>query len=230
LRHMASRSALDIDGMGEKLVDQLVERKIVRRLSDLFGLDASRLGELDRMGEKSASNLVASLEVARSTTFSRFLVGLGVRHVGTTVAELLASHFGDLDPLVKTTAAELAEVEGVGPVIAQSVESFFADPRNRAEASRLLELGVRWEPQKPKPRGSEGPLAGKTFVLTGTLPTLARDVARQRIEAAGGRVAGSVSKKTDYLVAGSAPGSKLTKAESLKIRVLDESELEELLS
>ena len=226
---MASRSALDIDGMGEKLVDQLVERKIVQRLSDLFALDAAQLGLLERMGEKSASNLVASLENARATTFSRFLVGLGIRHVGTTVAELLASHLGDLGPLLESSAQDLAEVEGIGPVIAESVASFFADPRNRAEAQRLLELGVRWEAKKPRPRKTEGPLAGKTFVLTGTLPNLTRDEARQRIEAAGGRVTGSVSKKTDYLVAGSAPGSKRAKAESLNIPVLGEPELEELL-
>jgi len=230
LRHLASRGSLDIDGLGEKLVDQLVEQKIVQRISDVFTVDAAKLDGLDRMGEKSAQNLLASLERAQQTTLSRFLLALGIRHVGSTVAQLIASHFGDLDPLLKASSEELAEIDGVGPVIAESVERFFADPHNLEEVLRLRELGVRWPVTAPTKRDPTGPLVGKTFVLTGTLPTLKREDARQRIESAGGRVTGSVSKKTDYLVAGANPGSKLTKAQDLEVPVLGEEELEELLS
>ncbi len=224
LRHMAGRGALDIDGLGEKLIDQLVERGRVTRLSDLFTLDADTLAGLDRMGEKSAANLVASLERSRDTTLARFLIALGIRHVGETVAELLAASFGDLDPLIASDAETLAAVDGVGPIIAESVARFFADDRNRAEVDRLRELGVRWPPVEVVARGS-GPLEGKTFVLTGTLPNLKRSEAKARIEAAGGKVTGSVSKKTDYLVAGADPGSKRRKAEELEVEVIDEAAL-----
>ena len=230
LRHLASRTALDVDGLGEKLIDQLVEKNQVGRLSDILDLDAEQLSGLERMGQKSADNLVASLEKARQTTLPRFLIALGMRHVGTTVAELLAAHFGDLDPLMQADAEALAGIDGVGPIIAESVARFFADDRNRAEVARLRELGVRWEATTPTSRPSDGPLSGKTFVLTGTLPNLKRDEAKQRIQEAGGRIVSSVSKKTDYLVAGSEPGSKLRKAKELEVPVLDEAELEKLLS
>ena len=182
------------------------------------------------MGDKSAANLVASLERARHTTLARFLIALSIRHVGATVAELLAGNFGDLDPLVAAPVESLAEVDGIGPVIAESVSSFFTDPRNQAEVARLRELGVRWEVAEPKPDASEGPLAGKKFVLTGTLPNLKRDDAKQRIESAGGRVIASVSKKTDYVVAGAEAGSKLKKAQELDIELLDEAKLLKLLA
>jgi DNA ligase (NAD+) len=228
LRHLASRGALDIDGLGEKIVEQLVDAGRVRRLSDLFDLDVETLAGLERMGEKSAANLVASLEKAAHTTLARFLIALGIRHVGETLAELLATHFGDLEPLARASAEQIAGIEGVGPTIAESVVRFFADERNRAEVERLRQLGVRWERAPASPVSSAGGLAGKTLVLTGTLG-ISRSQAKSRIEAAGGKVVGSVSKRTSYLVAGESPGSKVRKAEELGVPVLDEAELEALL-
>jgi DNA ligase (NAD+) len=229
LRHLAGRGALDIDGLGEKLIEQLVERGAVKRLSDLFRLGAEALGELERMGEKSARNLVAALDKARHTTLARFLVALGIRHVGETVAELLARHFGDLDGLLAATSEEIEAVPGVGPIIAESVAAFFADPRNRAEVKELRELGLAWEKTAPAPSRGEGPLAGKIFVLTGTLEGMTRGDAKQRIEAQGGKVTGTVSKKTSYVVAGAEPGSKLAAARDLGVAVLDQAAFEELL-
>jgi DNA ligase (NAD+) len=228
LRHLASRGALDVEGLGEKLVDQLVEQKLVRRLSDVFGLDRDTLAGLERMGEKSAENLLASIDRARATTFARFLVALGIRHVGESVAELLATHFGDLDALLAADREELEAVPGIGPTIAESVATFFADPRNREEVERLRRAGLRWE-RVARVRRGEGPLAGKTFVLTGTLAGMPRAEAKSRIEARGGKVAGSVSKKTDYVVAGAEPGSKLDRARELGVEVVDEARLRELL-
>ena len=229
LRHLASRGGLDIDGLGEKLIDQLVEQGLVRRLSDLFDLDAGTLAGLERMGEKSAAKLVASLEKARQTTLARFLIALGIRHVGETLAELLASHFGDLEPLASASAEQMAGIEGVGATIAESVARFFADEGNRAEVARLQQLGVCWEKAAPSSGPSDAILAGETFVLTGTLG-IPRSQAKSRIEAAGGRVVGSISKRTSYLVAGENPGSKLRKAEELGVPVLDETGLEALLA
>jgi len=230
LLHLASRGALDVEGLGEKLVHQLVERGLVKRLSDVFALDAETLEGLERMGEKSAANLVASLAKARRTTLWRLLVALGIRHVGETVAQLLARHFGDLDPLMQASREELEQVEGIGPTIAESVAAFFADPRNQAEVAQLRKLGVSFEKQAARgSRPEGGPLAGKTFVLTGTLEGMTRDEAKQRIEAQGGKVTGTVSKKTSYVVAGESPGSKLDKARELKVEVLDQAGLEALL-
>jgi DNA ligase (NAD+) len=220
LRHLASRGALDVEGLGEKLVDQLVEQGRVRRLSDLFALDADALAGLERMGTKSAANLVAGLERARDTTLARFLIALGIRHVGEGVADLLASRFGDLDPMLAASREEFVAIEGIGPTIAESLERFFADPRNREEIERLRELRVRWPAAEPR-SSLPGPLTGKTFVLTGTLEGLPRPVAKRQIEALGGKVTSAVSKKTDYVVAGADPGSKLTKAEKLGVPVLD---------
>ena len=228
LRHLAGRGALDVDGLGEKLIDQLVDAGHVKRLSDLFTIDEAMLLGLERMGEKSARNVVAALEKARDTTLPRFLIALGIRHVGATVADVLAAAFGDLDPILAAPRERLEAVDGVGPIIAESITAFFADERNRAEVARMRELGVRWPKEAPRKSG-EGPLAGKSFVLTGTLPDWTREEARERIEAAGGRVTSSVSKKTDYLVAGESPGSKLRKAESFEIPVLDQPALEKLL-
>jgi DNA ligase (NAD+) len=230
LLHLASRGALDVDGLGEKLVDQLVEKGVVRRLSDLFALDAGTLAALERMGEKSAANLVAALARARETTLPRFLVALGIPNVGETVAEVLAAHFGDLGALQEADAAALEAVPGIGPVIAQSVADFFADRRNRGEVARLRERGVRWPAVRRAARRAGGPLEGKTFVLTGTLPGMTRDEAKRRIEDAGGKVAGTVSKKTSYVVAGEEPGSKLRKAQELGVPVLGPEELEALLA
>jgi len=228
LLHLAQRGALDIEGLGEKLVDQLVEREHVRRLSDLFELDQETLVGLERMGEKSAENLLANLERARHTTLARFLVALGIRHVGETVADLLAAHFGDLEPLMAASREDLEGILGVGPTIAESVASFFADARNRKEVERLRACGLRWKREAPRRRG-EGPLAGKTFVLTGTLAGLPRAEAKSRIEARGGKVSGTVSKKTAYVVAGAEPGSKLERARELDVEVIDEAGLRALL-
>jgi DNA ligase (NAD+) len=229
LLHLAGRSALDIDGLGEKLVDQLVAGGHVQRVSDLYALDAETLLGLERMGEKSAANLRAALERSKDTTLARFLVALGIRHVGEGVAELLAAHFaGDLDALMAAPREELEQIEGIGPTIAESVVRFFADPRNRAEVARLRKLGVRWPRGERRARGA-GPLAGKTFVLTGGLASMTREAAKARIEAAGGKVTSSVSKKTDYVVAGEDPGSKLRRAQELGVAVLDEAGLLALL-
>ena len=229
VRHFASRGALDIEGLGEKLVQQLVAQRLVTRVSDVFRLDAATLADLERMGEKSAANRVAALERARQTTFARFLYALGIRHVGEGVAQLIADAFGgDLDALMGADQAQIDAIEGVGPTIAESVVRFFADERNRKEVADLLALGVSWPRAAPRRRG-EGPLAGKSFVLTGTLPSFTREEAKRRIEDAGGKVVASVSKKTSYVVAGAEPGSKLAKATELGVAVLDEGGLLELL-
>ncbi len=232
LRHLAGRGALDVDGLGEKLVDQLVEAGLVGRLSDLFRLDEARLVELERMGEKSAANLLEALERAKQTTLPRFLIALGIRHVGETVAELLAEAFGDLDPLMAADAEAIAAIPGIGPTIAESVARFLSDSANRREVGELRALGVRW-PAHEGPTSDENAgarsLDGLTFVLTGTL-SAPRGEFKKRIEAAGGRVVGSVSKKTSYLVAGEKAGSKLEKASALGVEVLDEAGIEALLA
>jgi DNA ligase (NAD+) len=228
LRHLASRSALDVDGLGEKLIEQLVDAGHVKRVSDVFALERATLVGLERMAEKSADNLLRALAAARETTLARLLVALGIRHVGEGVASLLAAHYGDLEPLMQASQEELEAIPGIGPTIAESVARFFSEPRNRHEVDRLRKLGVRWRAEAPR-RAREGPLAGKTLVLTGTLEGLTRDEARARIEAAGGRVATSVSKKTDYVVAGAEAGSKLRRAQELGIEVLDQAQLEKRL-
>jgi DNA ligase (NAD+) len=229
LRHLAGRGALDVEGLGEKLVDQLVERGLVKRLSDVFRLEAGALEGLERMGDKSAANLIASLESARETTLARFLIALGIRHVGEGVAELLARHFGDLPALRAATREELEQVPGIGPTIAESVARFFADRRNAAEVDRFLAAGLRWPAARPRAAAS-GPLAGKTFVLSGGLEGMTRSEAKERIEERGGRVASAVSKKTDYLVLGQEPGSKLAKARELGVEILDEPAFKRLLA
>lgn len=232
LRHLAGRGALDIDGLGQKLVDQLVEAELVTRLSDLFALELDQLAGLERMADKSANNLIASLERARQTTLPRFLIALGIRHVGATIAELLADHFGTVDGLLAAEEIEIAGIEGIGPIIAESVARFLKDASNREEIKRFGKLGVVIE-SMPSPelagnaKGSV-PLDDLIFVLTGTL-SQPRGEWKARIEAAGGKVTGSVSRKTSYVVAGSDPGSKVTKASKLGVEVLDEAGLADLL-
>jgi DNA ligase (NAD+) len=181
------------------------------------------------MGEKSAANLVASLERAKTTTLARFTIALGIRHVGEGVAELLAAHFGDLDPFFAASREELEAVEGVGPTIAESLAAFAADERNAAEIARMRKLGVNWPIAERAPAGGDA-LAGKSFVVTGTLTSMTRDEAKRRIRAQGGKVTGSASKKTDYVVIGTDPGSKATKARELEIEILDEAGLIQILS
>ena len=230
LKHLASRNALDIDGLGEKLVDQLVEAGLVRRLSDVFSLSEEALLDLERMGAKSATNLIAALERSRTTTLPRFLIALGIRHVGETIALLLADRFETLDGFLASTKDEIAAVEGVGPTIAESVSRFIADPNNREELARFGQLGLVLDTPAPRRTGDAAlVLTGLTFVLTGTL-SQARGHFKDQIESAGGKVTGSVSKKTDYVVAGEDPGSKVTKAKDLGVEVLDEAGLEALLN
>ncbi len=230
LWHFAQRRALDIDGLGEKIIDQLVEQNLVRTPADLFNLGFSTLAELDRFAEKSAQNLLDSLEKAKKTTLTRFIYALGIRHVGESTAKDLARHFGSLDPLMNASVDELLEVKDVGPVVAEAIHQFFAEEHNRTVIEQLRAPGkVTWPEGPPAPRAPQGVLAGKTVVLTGTLPSLSRDEAKELLEAAGAKVAGSVSKKTDYVVAGTEAGSKLAKAEELGIPVLDEDGMRKLL-
>ncbi len=226
LLHFAQRRALDIEGLGDKTVDQLVDGGFVKTLPDLFRLGVDDLAGLDRMGEKSAARLVAGLEASRQTTLARFLYGLGIRNVGETTAKDLARHFGQLDALMAASVEALQAVGDVGPIVAESVRTFFDQPHNVEVVEQLRAAGVRWpEKQGDAADRGPGPLAGKTFVLTGSLPTLSRDEAKDLIEAAGGKVSGSVSKKTHFVVAGEEPGSKLEKARELGVEVLDEAGL-----
>ena len=225
LVHFASRGALDVDGLGAKLVDQLVERELVRRPSDLFALDLETLTGLDRLAEKSASNLLDALERARDVDAARFLYALGIRHVGERVAVVFAEAYPDLDLLLAASAEELALVHEIGPTIAQTLRAFLDDASNREEFQRLRQLLRLRAPVAPS---RPGQLAGKTLVLTGTL-SAPRGEVRAMIVAAGGKVVGTVSKSTDFLVAGEKPGSKLEKARSLDVAVLDEDELAKLV-
>ena len=237
--HFAQRRALDIEGLGEKLVDQLVEGHIVRTLPDLYKLGVAKLAQLERMADKSAQNIVDALEKSKQTTLPRFLFGLGIRHVGETTAKDLARHFGQLGHKDDETKAgimnasldQLLAVNDVGPVVAQSIRTFFDQPHNAEVVEQLRAAGVTWAEHEPSAAADAAslPLYGKTFVLTGTLPTLGREDAKALIEAAGGKVAGSVSKKTHYVIAGAEAGSKLEKAQSLGVPVLDEEALQALL-
>jgi len=231
LLHFAGRRAMDIEGLGDKLVDQLVDGGLIHSLDQLYKLGVANLMALDRMGEKSAANLVAGLQKSRQTTLPRFLYALGIRQIGETTAKDLARHFGSLDCIMDATVAQLLQVHDVGPVVAQSLRTFFDQPHNREVVEQLRAAGITWaEGEGAVERHTPQPLAGKTLVLTGTLPTLSRDEAKDRIEAAGGKVAGSVSKKTSYLVAGDEAGSKLDKARELGLTVLDEAGLQALLA
>lgn len=227
--HFAGRRAVDIEGLGDKLVDQLVDGGVVKTLPDLYRLGLTALASLERMADKSAQNIVDALETSKQTTLPRFLYGLGIRHVGEATAKALARHFGKLDAIMDATEDQLLQVPDVGPIVAQSIHTFFQQAHNREVVEQLRACGLRWEEGEPSPAAQQ-PLAGKTFVLTGTLPTLSRDEAREMLEAAGAKVAGSVSKKTDYVVAGEEAGSKLDKARELGITVLDQAGLLALLS
>ena len=224
--HFASRHVMDIDGLGEALVNQLTERGLVKNVADLYKLTKTGLLQLERMGEKSAENVLAEIEASKKLPLERVIYGLGIRFVGERTAQFLAEHFGALDAIMKASAEELEEVNEVGPRIAESIVEFFADEHNRKLVSDLRKAGLKFTGQK-KEKGTK--LAGKTFVLTGTLARHTRDEAKKIIEDAGGRVSGSVSKKTDYVVAGSDAGSKLDKARELGVSVIGEEELEELV-
>nr|HRL55338.1 NAD-dependent DNA ligase LigA [Acidovorax temperans] len=233
--HFAARRAMDIEGLGDKLVDQLVDANVIRTLPDLYRLGLSALVVLERMADRSALNLLAALEKSKQTTLPRFLFALGIRHVGESTAKDLAKHFGTLDALMgvdaesAATEEQLLQVPDVGPIVARSVHTFFQQPHNREVVEQLRACGVTWPEGAPTERGPQV-LAGKTIVLTGTLPTLSRDAAKDMLEAAGAKVSGSVSKKTSYVVAGEDAGSKLAKAEELGVPVLDEAGMLALLA
>ena len=228
LLHFAGRRAMDIEGLGEKLVDQLVDAGLVHTPADIYKLRVDTLAGLERMAEKSAANVVAAIDKSRETTLARFVFALGIRHVGEESAKDLAQHFGSLDDLMAADESSLLEVRDVGPVLAESIRQFFAEAHNRGVIARLRTAGVHWPEAAPQ-REARGELAGVTFVLTGTLPSLSREEAKELIEKRGGKVAGSVSKNTAYVVAGAEPGSKLDRAEALGIPVLDERGLRAML-
>lgn len=229
ITHFASRRAMDIEGLGEKLVDQLVESNLVHTLADIYQLDLVTLSKLERMATKSAQNILDALEASKRTTLARFIYALGMRNVGEATAKDLAKHFGNLPALMQASSADLLNVNDVGPVVAESISNFFSEAHNQTVIAQLIAAGLSW-PESEGKQAATGHFLGKIFVLTGTLPTLSRDEAKALIEAAGGKVSGSVSKKTDYVIAGSDAGSKLDKAQELGVLVLDEAALLELLA
>jgi len=230
LKHFVSRRAMDIDGLGAKLIEQLVAEDSLSNPSDLYQLSKEELSSRERMGDKSAENLVRAIEASKSTTLARFLYALGIREVGEATAAGLASFFGSLPAIKNASVDELIKVPDVGPVVAKRVRSFFEEPHNIEVIDQLQNLGVHWVDAEPMKVAEEGPLSGKTFVITGTLPTMTRDEAKSLIQTEGGKVTGSVSKKTDFLVAGEKAGSKLAKAQGLEVSVLDEDGLLKLIA
>ena len=225
IKHFASKGAFDIDGLGDKLVEQLVDKELVSSFADIFGLDEKVLSALERMGAKSAANLTNAIEQSKSISFARFLFALGIRHVGEHVAALLAGHFSDLQALMNSSREKLEAVEGIGPIVAESIASYFKQEENRRTIKQILDNGVKIEFAVAK---TTGKLKDKVFVLTGTLENFTRTDAKVMIEAAGGRVSGSVSGRTDYVVAGSSPGSKLTRAQEMGITIIDEAGFKKL--
>ncbi len=229
LLHFAGRRAMDIEGLGDKLVEQLVDNAIVKTPADLYKLGLLAMANLERMAEKSAANLLAAIGKSKQTTLARFIFALGIRNVGEATAKDLARFFGSLDALMQADMDRLQQVPDVGPVVAASIARFFAEPHNVEVIEQLRAAGVHWVEGEAAAVVSS-PISGKTFVLTGTLPTLSRDEAKDMIEALGGKVAGSVSKKTDYVVAGTEAGSKLEKAQALGLAILDETQFRELIN
>jgi DNA ligase (NAD+) len=242
LSHFVSRRAIDIDGLGEKLLAQLIELRLVKSPADIYALDVKTLADLDRMGEKSAQNLVDAIDASRKTTFARFLYALGMPDTGEATARELARHFGDLPSLLAAAKLDLPSgqaekekdrypllraVPDVGPIVAGHIAHFLVEPQNLKVIERLVrDARVHWDAPKAV---AQGPLTGKTFVLTGTLPGMSRDEAGALIEASGGKVSGSVSAKTDYVLAGADAGSKLAKAEKLKVPVIDLAALKKMI-
>ncbi len=229
LKHFVSRRALDIEGLGAVLIEQLVNAGRLKNAADIFSLEKDELAQLERMGEKSAENVIGSVEESKTTTLARLLFGLGIREVGESTAQSLASHYGGLDAVARASEEELQSVDDVGPIVASRIREYFDDPLNRELTDSLRDHGLHWPETEPG-KEQDGSLSGKTFVLTGTLPSMTRDEAKDLIQAKGGKVTGSVSGKTSYLVAGAKAGSKLAKAEKLGIEILDETALQELLS
>jgi len=230
LKHFVSRKALDIEGLGSKLIGQLVTVDRLATPADIFTLRQEELAAMERMGDTSAEKLIASIAASRSTTLERFLYALGIREVGEATAAALASYFGSLERISSATEEELLAVPDVGPIVASRIRAFFDESHNRGVIADLRELGVHWQESEPRQNPADGPLTGKVFVITGTLSEMTRDEAKRKIQALGGKVTGGVSKKTDFLVHGENPGSKLEKAQNLNIATLDEAALESLLS
>ena len=229
LMHFASRKAINIDGLGDKLIEQMVDVGLIKTPDDLYRLSTAQLAGLERMAEKSAQNVFEAIQTSKSTTLARLIYALGIRHVGEATAKTLAKTYGTLDAVMNASLDDLHTVEDVGPVVAHSIVTFWADARHQAVIKHLVELGVHWDDVAVAEK-IETPFTGKTVVLTGTLPTLGREEAKALLEQAGAKVAGSVSKKTDYVVAGAEAGSKLEKAQQLGIAVIDEAQMLAMLS
>jgi DNA ligase (NAD+) len=227
IKHFNSRRAMDVDGMGEKLVEQLVDKGLINTVADMYGLTKQQLSSLDRMADKSAQNIIDALEKSKNTTLPRFIYALGIRDVGETTARNLASYYGSLEAISNAELEQLQEVPDVGPVVAQSIVHFFREPHNQTVIDGLIKAGIHW-PEIEVKQAEDLPLAGKTFVITGTL-TIKRDALKQQLIERGAKVSGSVSKKTDYVVAGEEAGSKLTKAQELGIKILDEEAVVKLI-
>ena len=225
IKHFASKGAFDIDGLGDKLVEQLVDKGLLFSYADIFGLNEDMLKNMERMGQKSAANIVDAITKSKQITLARFIYSLGIRHVGEYVAGILATTFGSLEKLICATRDDLTAIQGVGPVVAESIADFFNRDENRNAVNDIVAGGVRILSETPRKQGG---LEGKVFVLTGTLETLTRSQAKKIIETAGGKVTGSVSRNTDYLVAGTSPGSKLQRANDLGVDIIDEKTLRRL--
>ena len=230
LKHFVSRRAMDIDGLGAKLIEQLVALDRLKTPADIYSLDKEELVSLERMGEKSAENILAAIETSKDSSLARFLYALGIREVGESTASSLADHYGTLTAVMDATNDDLEQVPDVGPIVAARIRDFFDEPHNRAIIEQMVAAGVHWPESTPSRAPASGGLVGKTFVLTGTLPSMTRDEAKSRIQALGGKVTGSVSKKTDFVVFGDKAGSKLTKAQNLEISTIDEAGLLKLLA
>ena len=229
IKHFASRRAMNVDGLGDKLVEQLVDEGLIHTIADLYLLDVESLIKLERMAEKSAKNLVASLEKSKTTTLARFVFSLGIHSIGETTAQTLANHFSTLENIMNADEEKLLAVPDVGPIVAENLITFFKQEHNIEVVEQLIDVGINW-PKIKKKSSNELPLAGKTFVVTGTLETMGRNDAKAALQELGAKVSGSVSKKTDYVVVGENPGSKATKAAELGVTILDEKALTELLS
>ena len=227
IRHFASRGVMNIDGVGEALIEQLVDKGLVKGVADIYDLTETQLLSLERMGPKSAANILRNIDLSRKLPLPRVITALGIRFVGERTAELLAEHFGSMESIASASTEDLQRAQEVGPKVAESIAAFFREPHNEILIQRLNAANLTFEHAITRPK--DGPLQGLTFVLTGTLPTLTRDEAKLQIEAAGGKVTASVSRKTSYVVAGTDAGSKLEKATELKLKVIGETELLELL-
>jgi DNA ligase (NAD+) len=228
IKHFASKGAYDIDGLGDKLIDQLVDRKLIFSYADLFTLNVDVLKDLERMGEKSAQNIMLAINNSKHVSFARFLYALGIRHAGEHTARILADAFVDIDSIAAQSTDALEAIEGIGPIVARSIVDFFASKKNQDTIAQLLKNGITIE--KETNIVSDKTFNGLSFVLTGKLETMTRSQAKKLIEGAGGAVTGSVSSKTDYLVAGDSPGSKFEKATALDVQIISESDLKNMLA